>query len=217
MERPQDINSRTQREAIKLIIIFHLIGLLGLSIPFSRSWFVAFVPWHLAIMFVLVFFNHHVINAKFIAFLVLIFAGGIWIEYTGVHSHWPFGDYIYGTTLGRTKNGIPPIIGINWFLLIYATAVAMQRSKLQRVTSRIVVGAVVLVLLDLLIEPIAVRLNYWSWAHNHVPLSNYISWFVISIIMLGLFEAFRFGKQNKVAPVLLLVQFIFFAILQLTA
>jgi len=216
MEGPEDISSSTQREAIRLIVIFHLIGLLGLSIPFSRPWFLDFVPWHLFIMFMLVAFNHRIFNIKFIAFFLLIFIGGIWIEYTGVHKHWPFGDYLYGRTLGRMKDGVPPIIGVNWFLLIYCTGVAMRRTRLQHGVLRVAMGAMLLVLLDLLIEPIAIRLDYWHWAFNHIPLSNYISWFVISAIMLSIFEAFRFEKQNKVSQVFLLVQFVFFAILHFT-
>jgi putative membrane protein len=147
---------------------------------------------------------------------MLIFTAGIWIEYIGVHNHWPFGDYLYGRTLGRTKDGIPPIIGINWFLLVYCTGAAMRRSRLHNAVSRVAIGAILLVMLDWLIEPIAIKLDYWHWAFSHIPWSNYISWFVISIITLSLFEAFRFEKQNKTAQVFLLVQFIFFAILHLT-
>jgi len=46
-------------------------------------------------------------------------------------------------------------------------------------------------------------------------LKNYISWFLISCIMLFIFEKFNFKKQNIIPPVLLLTQFVFFAVLNL--
>jgi len=213
MERPQDITHRLHREATRLIILFHLIGLIGLSIAFFRPYFLVFVPWHLLIMLTVLVICHQPLNARFIIFAILIAAAGFTIEYTGIHYHWPFGDYQYAQTLGWKISGVPAIIGVNWFLLVYATAATLRRSRFQRATSRITVGAVILVLLDLLIEPAAIKLDYWRWAGNHIPLSNYISWFVISIIMLAIFEAFRFPKQSRIASVFLLTQFIFFLIL----
>lgn len=214
MERQEDIEEpRFLRESVKLIIIFHLIGLIGLSLPFSRPYFLGFVPWHQLIMFVVIFLNNQSIRVGFITYTVLIILTGFATEYTGIHRHWPFGDYQYGQTLGWKVWAVPPIIGVNWFLLTYSAGVAMRRSKLMRLTSRIIAGAVLLTLLDVLIEPVAIKLDYWHWTGNHIPINNYISWFVISAIMLGIFEAFGFQKQSRVAAVFLLVQFIFFLIL----
>ncbi len=219
MERQEDIRQgpsiprKGEYIAIATIIIFHLIGIIGLSMPSLRSYFLSFVPWHLLIMFVILFFNHRYIDEKLVLFAAIIFILGYAIEWAGVHTHWLFGDYRYGQTLGIKISGAPLIIGINWLLLTYSTGVLMQRTRLKSAAARVLLGAILLVVLDLLIEPIAIKFNYWHWTNHTAPLTNYACWFLISGVMLMLFEVFRFKKQGLVAPVFLICQFIFFLIL----
>jgi len=203
------------RKAISIIVIFHLVGLIGLSIPFTRSIFLYLVPWHLLLMTAVIVLNHNRVDTRFIFFLVLIFISGFAAEWAGIHKHWFFGDYSYGRTLGFKVLDVPLIVGVNWFLLTYSASVLMQRSRLKSMFLRIILGSLILVLLDLLIEPVAVRLDYWHWAGDVIPLKNYLSWFLASIVMLSIYELFRFKYQSVVAPVFLLIQFIFFGILNL--
>jgi putative membrane protein len=91
----------------------------------------------------------------------------------------------------------------------------MQLTRIRSLFFRVIIGAAILVLLDLLIEPVARHYNYWHWTNNIIPLKNYADWFFVSAAMLLAFERFRFKRQGIVAPVLLVVQFVFFAVLWL--
>ncbi len=124
-----------------------------------------------------------------------------------------FGDYTYSDVLGVKLDGVPLIIGVNWFLLVYSTGILMKRARVRSAIIRVILGALLLVLLDAFIEPVAVRYNYWRWDHDIIPFENYASWFLVSAVMLAIFELFKFKKQSVVAPVFLLVQFLFFIIL----
>ena len=105
------------------------------------------------------------------------------------------------------------MIGVNWFLLIYATGVLSQKLPVKTVWIKVFLGAVLLVLLDLLIEPVAIRFNYWHWFSAEIPLKNYMGWLLVGAFLLGIFHQYNFKNQNWVAPVLLVVQFLFFAVL----
>ena len=201
------------KQAISVIIWFHVIGLIGLSIMATRAIFLNIVPFHLLLMFIVILISHSRVNNRFLSFSLLIYILGFCAEWIGVHQHWLFGDYFYGKTLGPKLAGVPLIIGVNWFLLSYSAGVLMQRSRVKAIWLRILGGAAVLVLLDLVIEPVATRLDYWHWANCNIPFKNYLCWFFVSITMLSIFELFRFRKQNIVAPVLLFAEFIFFGIL----
>ena len=203
------------RKAISIIVIFHLVGLIGLSIPYTRPIFLYIVPYHLLLMLAVIVLNHNRVDTRFIFFLVLIFISGFAAEWAGIHKHWFFGEYTYGKTLGFKVLDVPLIVGVNWFLLTYSASVLMQRSRLKSMFLRIIIGSLILVVLDLLIEPVAVRLDYWHWAGDVIPLKNYLSWFLASVVMLSVYELFRFKYQSVVAPVFLLIQFIFFGILYL--
>ncbi len=196
--------------AICIIILFHLVGLTGLLIPSSRQQFLLLVPYHLLLMMGVIIFGHQNLDRRLLLFVLCAFVAGYGVEWIGVNRHLLFGNYQYGQTLGFQLDNVPLIIGVNWFLLIYSAGVLMQRSRIKSMLLRVLTGALILVLLDMLIEPVAARLDYWHWAGGIIPQSNYYCWFFVSAFMLVLFEKFRFKKQGIVGPVLLGTQFIFF-------
>lgn len=214
MERPQNLNINP-RLAIGIIILFHLVGLVGLSVPASRALFLQIVPYHLLLMVLVIFLNHKSISSRFGIFGLILFFSGFAVEWIGVHTGWLFGNYSYGNTLGYKVLSIPLMIGVNWFLLIYATGVAMQRSRVKSAFFRVIEGALILVILDVLIEPVAIKFNYWHWFRGTIPLKNYICWFLVSSVLLYVFERFDFKKQSMAAPVLLITEFMFFGLLNL--
>lgn len=203
------------KQAVSIILIFHAVGLIGLAFPFTRSLFLHIVPFHLLLMLVVMVLNHKPIDAYFTFFLFTVFILGFAVEWVGIHTHWLFGDYNYGSTLGFNLFGVPLIIGCNWFVLIYSTGVFMQLSRIKSFILRALTGALLLILLDFLIEPIAVHFDYWHWANSAIPFKNYLCWFVVGLLLLFLFEAFRFKRQSIVAIVFLLTQFAFFGLLNL--
>jgi len=211
MERKKSL---TGKVAVILIILFHAVGLTGFLMPELSPLFVKLVPYHLLLMLVVMLYSYDRVSLRITGFLASVWLTGFCCEYIGVHTGWLFGHYRYGDTLGLQIAGIPLIIGVNWFLLIFSTGAFMQRTKLRKPAMRIVTGAAILTLLDILIEPVAAKLDYWHWDSSIVPLKNYACWFLISVIMLWGFELFRFRRLNYAGPVLLLVQFIFFLALQ---
>jgi putative membrane protein len=215
MEGPPDLKPVAlpkipEAELIKIVIIF----LVGLAIAATRPIFLWLMPWHLLLMFVIVIISHKPVNGNFLLFVLLICITGFMAEWIGVHKTWVFGNYSYGDSLGFKLDGIPLTMGINWFSLVYAAGVLMQRSRVKNKIIRVICGALLLVLLDVLIEPVALKLGYWQWIGS-VPFKNYTCWFLVSAAMLFVFEQFKFKQQGIVAPVLLGVQFLFFGMLYL--
>lgn len=209
----ENFSGRKQTFAIIIIILFHLIGMVGLSINSTKPLFLQLVPYHLLLMLAVIIISHQRIDGKLPLLIIILFVLGYSVEWLGVNKHLLFGDYQYGKTLGLQLFGVPLMIGVNWFLLTYSTGIAMQHSSLKSMVFRILCGGLMLVLLDTLIEPVALRFDYWYWINDVIPLKNYICWFFVSAFMLLIFELFHFNKQSFVAPVLLITQFIFFAVL----
>jgi putative membrane protein len=207
------LKGKRQIIAIFIIILFHTVGLIGFLVPGFTPLFLKIVPWHLLLMLIVILLCHQDINYSFLFFAICLFISGYGIEWIGVHTHQLFGNYYYGETLGIKLSDVPVTIGINWLLLTYTAGVLMQRSHLKSMPLRVVTGALLLVLLDILIEPVASHLDYWHWVNDIVPLKNYGCWFLVSCFMLLIFELFSFKKQSIVGPVYLFTQFVFFAVL----
>ena len=208
-------SAKTERTAIIIIVLFHIVGLIGFVIPSLRVLFIKLVPWHLLLMAVVIVYSYNQLSAKFLSFGLLVFTIGFSAELIGVHTGLLFGNYSYGETLGIKLFNVPLMIGVNWFLLIYSTGVLMQRSRIKNIYIRIIAGALALVSLDLLIEPVAIHFDYWHWTGNGIPLKNYTCWLLLSSVMLFIFEKFQFKPQNRAAVLLLVMQAVFFMILGL--
>jgi putative membrane protein len=182
-------------------------------------------------MFVLLAWTQKEKNIYFWIFLTACFFVGVGVEIIGVNTSALFGDYHYGKVLGTQVMKVPLIIGINWFIIIYCAGISIH-TLLMRIINRmpateaaaapklkalsvIVDGATMAVFFDWLMEPVAVKLNYWQWGGNgSVPFYNYICWFLVSVLLLAIFHFSKFEKQNKFAVNLLLIQLMFFLILR---
>jgi bisanhydrobacterioruberin hydratase len=218
MERPTSITSptppprvtHTDRWLIVFILLFHAVGIAGFAIVKTRALFLTLVPFHLLLMAVLVIKSHYKINKRFVAFFIIAYITGYGVEWIGTSTGLLFGSYGYGKTLGTQVLGVPLLMGVLWFLMVYSAGVAMRLSGIKNKWLQALTGAVMLTLLDWLIEPVAMRFNYWDWQNDIIPYNNYLCWFIISFVLLCVFERCRFKKQSGVAAVFLITQFIFF-------
>jgi putative membrane protein len=217
MEGAESLKADKATILIFVIILFHAVGLAGFTIDTLQPFFLQIVPFHLLLMLVIVCISHNRFNARFILFMLIIAVAGYGVEWLGVHKNWLFGNYTYGQTLGLKWNDIPLIVAVNWLLLVYATGVFLQYLPIRSVIARITIGAFVMMMLDVIIEPVAVQYDYWHWhsdtAWLTAPVGNYVTWFLVSAAMLGIFEAFKFKNQSSVGIILLATQFVFFFIL----
>ena len=216
--------------ATSIAIFFHLVGLVGILF-IDQEQFTRYTPVNLMISFLLLVWTQREKNIHFLYFLSFVILFGFSVELTGIHTGWIFGDYNYGNVLGPLWFSVPLIIGINWVIIIYCCGISTHNlftravRKLEegsRPVSRgikglsvIVDGAILAVAFDWLMEPVAVKLGFWTWhGDGAIPLSNYFTWFVVSALMLTVFHFLRFKKQNKFAINLLLVQALFFLLLR---
>lgn len=198
---------------VLLIVIFHVVGLTGFLIPAFNGLFKQLVPFHLLLMLSLMIFSQPEKSYWFYVFLVVTYIAGYTIELVGVHTGMIFGEYSYGGTLGLKLAEIPLMIGVNWILVIYSAGMLLRQIGLKNNVLAAAVGSVLVTLLDFIIEPVAIRFDYWAWKTNDIPLQNYIAWYLFSFALLYLFARLPFKKHNPAAPVLFITQFLFFLIL----
>jgi len=78
-------------------------------------------------------------------------------------------------------------------------------------SSVIINGAVLATLFDYIMEPAAVKLGFWTWNNGNVPMMNYFTWFLISIVIMFIFRWAR-PKNHPFAINLLIVQALFFLV-----
>lgn len=218
LTQPTVLAWRTDRRKVLLamlvLVIFHAVGFYGLLYSSYRAYFLMLVPFNLLLTNLILFSFHQAFTKSFFVFAGVVFLTGFLAEVLGIHTALLFGHYQYGAALGFKLWEVPLIIGLNWLMLVYTAGHAVNyllRSAPGWVKALVAAG--LMVALDYLIEPVAVQLDFWSWRAGYIPISNFVGWLGVALLLQFYFQYSNFPKTNSLAAWVFLLQFIFFAAL----
>lgn len=176
MERK--ISKRIKYRAFLIAAIF-IVGIIGHLISSISYLMIVMTPLILFIVGVLVIYTDSGQNPGILIRVFIIFISTLILEIIGIKTGLVFGEYSYTEVLGPAVLGTPLVIGLNWTVLILgANGIGRKIVKNHYLSSFF--AAIILVLFDYIMEPVAIKLNYWQWQDSIIPLQNYAAWFVIS-------------------------------------
>lgn len=201
-----------RKYAIGLLAWIYGIGLVGLSLEYTRELFEITVPFAILAGVAFLAVYHEGYSPRFLVIMGIIYILGLLVEITGVATGLVFGEYSYGTTLGPKVWNTPLMIGVNWVLLIYCVWVMLNRFKWHLLVKSLV-GSALMVFYDIFLEPVAIWLDMWKWELVKVPIQNYIAWFAISFVFFMLVGIFTPNIKNKIAPAVFIIQLSLFVLL----
>ena len=192
-----------------LLILFHVIGV-GLFLYFKVAPELSFL--NILMSAIVVFLVEKDLKKAAIGFSVIFIIGFI-IELIGVQTGYLFGEYIYASSMGPQLFGTPIIIGATWYAVIAGAANIANFVQGSTIAKGVVAG-VLAVLMDVLIEQVAIGYNLWQWKSGSIPLYNYVCWFIFGSIFAYLYLRIT-PEKNKLAIQLFCIWIGFFAILAL--
>ena len=210
--QPQPI-AHTRASLIKWVLgIFYLVGVFGFWLGKEQG-FPYLTPINMLLTCsALIMLGHK--GSKVWIWLAVVSLGGWAAEAIGTNTGWLFGEYSYGSVLGYGLLHVPLILAANWLIVVYAIAALLEPLPFKN-WQFIIIGGAIATLLDMLIEPIAISYGFWGWHGESVPLSNYVSWFVLTSVFLMIYLALNIRLRNPLGGFVLGVQFLFFLILNL--
>lgn len=207
-------------EKASLVILYLLLcagglwHLLGWFQPFMRA-LAAPMLFSLALLLFLACIRHArrrfaAALSRWALFAISVIVSAFFLEWFGVHSGRVFGLYAYGRVLQPQWWGVPVVIGFAWLTMILSSAGVMEWMvyRLERAAPailrspgvQVLLIALLMVLFDWIMEPAAVRLDYWRWLEAEIPLQNYFAWFVFSLLYAA--AALRLGLLKNGWPAL---------------
>lgn len=176
---------------IIFVAVIHIAGIIGIHLApeiFLKTSFVSII-----IPLTLYLYRIKPIKIEWII-IFLVYLITFFSEWIGVNYGWLFGSYEYGDSLGFKIDGVPIIMGANWLLLGLVC-----RDVVKKIISNhwliIILSALLMVLIDTLIEPLSNRLDFWTWKNNIIPFSNYKDWFLIALLNQYIFSFLKFKKD----------------------
>jgi bisanhydrobacterioruberin hydratase len=207
----QNLSNNLIRQKIYVkifFVIFYIVGIIGLKTSYSHHFFIGLIPFVLLLSFTAILIFHQFTTGKFVSVLLIICLLGYCVEVIGVNTQLIFGSYTYGNGLGFKLFNTPILIGINWFFLVYCSAVLVDKLRVHTIF-KILFAALLMLLYDIILERIAPTIDMWHWENNIVPLQNYVAWFVIAVLFQCVIKA-GIKIQNQIAGTIFVCQALFF-------
>ena len=205
-------NKEFLRMSIFFLWLINISGFFGM-LSDQNEFFLSTTPYVLSLTLLLLILNHDQSDKKSKIGLMLIFLFGLIVELLGVNYGLFFGDYSYGDNLGSKIYGVPYVIGFNWVLLIIATGSVSDKLIKGKEIYKIIFASFLMVLIDLLMEKSAPKLDFWEFVISPVPFSNYLWWFIFSLCFQYIFFKTVKTKEYNLSSNILVIQFIFFGML----
>jgi bisanhydrobacterioruberin hydratase len=202
-------NISIENRWIGLLLLFYFFGALGMAMPQFRELFLALTPVNLLLTLVVFYKVNKDFSGKFLLLSGLIFLIGFSVEAIGVATGVLFGSYEYGEPFGFKIFETPVMIGANWLFLSLSTY-GVVRHFSKKGLWLIIVPPLLMTALDVLVEPIAIKLDFWSWENNIIPIQNYVMWFITSLVIHSIVYFFKPTINAKISFVVLGVQIVFF-------
>ncbi|MFC3957315.1 bisanhydrobacterioruberin hydratase [Halovivax cerinus] len=117
------------------------------------------------------------------------------IEFLGLTTGWPYGHFEYGVSLGPMVGGVPLALPL-FFLPLVLNAVVLSTLLVgagdRRWPRRLALGVALVITIDLVLDPAAVSIGFWSYAtagpYYDVPATNYAGWLLSGSIAVALLE-----------------------------
>lgn len=202
---------KSKKAGIAILIVIHIVGALGFLSPLSE-WFIYLTPINLIVTAGMLWIDTKPGSKNAFLIIFIIWLLGYAVEIIGVKTGLLFGDYSYSEVLGWNFFGVPPLIGINWLIVIWA-AHSMARTFMISKYVRWFFTAILAVGLDYVIEPVAIKYEFWYWVSDSPPLKNYVSWFIIAAIMGVIFEKYPLVQKPRLGATAFICQLLFFGLL----
>jgi bisanhydrobacterioruberin hydratase len=190
-------------------VLIYLFGPFG--IKYYRHLFLPLSPLTLLFATSIFLYQHRNIN-KYLSSYFFVALIGFTAEVVGVATGKVFGVYQYGNALGIKFLDVPLVISINWALLVCASHILANYIAENRIIVAMLT-AIITVLVDVLIEPNAPKLDFWYWQLQQAPLHNYIGWFVISFLAAWLMHNKIKSNHYKMALLIIGLHIYFFTTL----
>jgi lycopene beta-cyclase len=153
--------------------------------------------------------NESVASARTGMMLFSGFAIAWLFEHLGSQFGFLFGNYSYTDLLGIKLGGVPIIIPVAWFMMLYpawVTAGFLTRNTHGVIGAlvRIVLGAGAMTAWDLSLDPRWVADGAWVWhnggAYFGIPLSNFAGWFVTAALIFAVWHLLPANRQAGPQP-----------------
>lgn len=208
--------SKSEQKQILFISLVYFLYLILNILPFSRE-----ITTNLSEVFYfvisIVVFSFILKNNKkkltaFFLFFIPAFFGIYLLQVVSVNNDALLGSQQFGSVFAHKIAGVPFIVSLFWIVTIFSS-LSLAVKLVKNNPLRIVLASLFIVILDIFLEQVAMKLDYWQWENRVVPLSNYVIWFIASLVLTTAILIIKIEPRSQVSRSFFIIQTAFFFLL----
>lgn len=137
-------------------------------------------------------------NRRSVLGLSLLVLYSYLIEFVGLKTGWPYGEFEYLVSLGPHVFGVPMGLPLFFIPLVLNSYILVTLSGLEKSYQKILATIGFVLIVDLVLDPAAVSIGLWEYAsgvYYGVPVSNFLGW-VLSGAVATLLVYFSFETEE---------------------
>jgi len=204
----------TVSKGVTILLTTYILFIVGLRIDTLYDIVVRLFPLLIIVSLIILLYYQKHWNIRSLSFLFVIFFGGFFVQAIASETKLIYGEFFYGNTLGPKLFDTPILTGVIWLLLIYSAGCTIKNLKIG-LMAQCLLGSFLLVLIDVLMEPVAKYMDFWSWKKDVIPFQNYFAWFVISFFMFLYCFNLKAKLRNEIAAYIFVIIAAFFLVLNI--
>jgi uncharacterized membrane protein len=234
MERKKALISIEQKKNIlhiAIIYFLHLMGAfwyvtgyLGDLIHYLAGPFIVILG-----IYTLMILSDNFKRTKKLSAALLIGLMGYTLETVGWKTGYPYGEFEYSDILWPLIMGTPLAIAFAW-ITVTITSLYIARAVSSSLSIQVIICGLLALVLDIFMEPVAIKLGWWTWALGWPPITNYVTWALAAMLfaILLIISSHRFlpatstqyrisskSKVQTILPHVYMAQLIYFVLLGL--
>lgn len=133
------------------------------------------------------------------------------IEIVGLLTGFPYGHFTYSSNVGLLLFDFVPLsLPFAWAPLVLGAVVLSFRYK-SHFFAFMICTVVLMLAIDLVLDPGAVYLGFWSYENGgiwyNVPISNYIGWIISGVV--GFAITYFFTKKRSNPPIFITISYFY--------
>lgn len=198
MRRVPELDELVRENRFTISVVFPVVGALGFVMSAEGV-----LPGYLSFNPLLILFGTLVMRLPLIAGLkplldrkasavvILLSLYAYFIEFVGLKTGFPYGEFSYGIQLGPMISGVPVGLPIFFIPLVLNSVLLVNLFEMKNYLQRVLSGLGVLLLIDSVLDPAAVSLGIWSYSSGvfyGVPVSNFLGWTISGLVAITLTE-----------------------------
>ena len=204
------------KNGIILLAITHFVALWGIKSDLYSEFFVPLIPVNILLCLAVLLYYQKYWSVRAVLFLFVTYASAFVLQTIGDRTDYLFGPFRFGWSLGPSLFGTPLVAGVIWVVAIYCSGM-MIKNLAFTIYQKAALGGVMVMLFDIVLEPIARQYKMWDWMtkkdpgalYNPVPIQNYLAWFLFSFLIMIYFFSARAKLRNPIAPGVIIVFILF--------